>query len=369
MGTIVPVGEGFRARVRMQGRNLSKNFDTRPEALAWVKRTEAEIHLSQDQERPVGGTFGEWLLRYIEEVADRHQTAKDKKSRLRRLMKMDIARARVGTLTPGHFEKLKAKLSGSGLSPQTVRHYLQDCSAVWQAARKEWKVTHLANPLRDTDIPPVSQGRKKRVSQDLWDKILPALQRHVNPFYAPFAEFLLETAMRVHEPLLLRAGDIDAQHHVLTVVGKGGEQRTVPLTPRALQILEGMVKLRRELPKSFSAPNGGTYDLTGYDDDIVWPISYRGFARAWSDARSLAGDDSVWIHDIRRERATRLIEGGVDLATVSVVTGHKSLRTLREHYTVVEAQQVAARLAQLQEREGRPLRLAGENNSPVRSSK
>lgn len=349
----------YQAKVRTNGQSLFATFDTEREAIDWGKREEARILLQPGETPLPSGTFGQWIQRYILEVADRHVTAKDKKSRLNKLAKMPIAAKPTATLKPGDFETLKGRLLATGLAPQTVRHYLQDCSAVWESARKEWKETNLANPLHDIDMPPVSKGRKKRVPADLWGKILSALQRHVNPFYAPLAEFLLETAMRVHEPLTLKAGDIDLEHSVLTLTGKGGVQRTVPLSPKARQVLEEVLELRKRLPKSFAAPGGGYYDLTGYAEDVIWPVSYRGFARAWSDARSLAGDDTVWIHDIRRERATRLIEEGWDLASVAGITGHRSLNTLREHYTVVEAQRLATRLAQTQVREGRPRRRGG----------
>ncbi len=370
MASVQKRGRKYQAKVRIEGHKLFATFDTEREAIEWGKREEAKILLSLSSAPALqADTFGSWVEKYIDEVADRFVTAKDKKSRLGRILGMPVARQRVEKLTPGHFETLKGKLYQAGLAPQTVRHYLQDCSAVWERARKEWKVTKLTNPLHEVDMPPVAAGRKRRVPEDLWGKILPELKKHVNPFYAPFAEFLLETAMRVHEPLKVRVGDIDTRNNVLTVVGKNGVQRTVPLSPRALELTGEARELRKRLPVSFSAPNGGYYDLSGYDADVVWPLSYRGFARAWADARHVAGDDKVWIHDIRRERATRLIEDGWDLSSVAVVTGHKSLRTLNEHYAVVEAQQVASRLAQTQEREGRPRRRGSGRNGVMKDSK
>jgi len=132
-------------------------------------------------------------------------------------------------------------------------------------------------------------GRKNRVREGLWKEIHAALGKHVNPFYQPFAEFLLETGMRVSEPLTVREWDVDWEGGVLIVIGKGSKQRAVPLSPRAMELLRAAREMRKTLPKVFSAPNGGSYDLSDYDDDLFWPISYSGFYRAWCDARKAAG--------------------------------------------------------------------------------
>lgn len=346
MASVRPRGGAFEARVRIKGfPTKSRTFDTEAQAHAWGRLEEARLLTLQAQGAPAPASplFSTWIQRYINEVADRWATAKDKKQRLGALLKDEIAAVPVADLTPDHFELLAGRLAVSR-KPQTVRHYLQDCSAVWQAARKRWRATKLANPLHEIEMPPVSPGRKGRVAPDLWDRILAHLRKHVNPFYAPYAEFLLETAMRVSEPLTLRVANIDFDGAVLHVTGKGGKERYVPLSEAAQRLLRHAIQLRKEVPCVGRAPDGGYYDLEGFDADIVWPLTYRGFYRAWRDARAAAGDNDVWIHDIRRERTTRLLAEGWDLSSVAGLSGHGSLQVLSRSYNAVRASELARRL-------------------------
>lgn len=355
MASVSKRGNSWRARAGTP--RQSGTFDTEEEAWEWARKIEEGVRRGDPRFTEAAVPFGDWIRRYIEEEAPQWATGKDKISRLRNLLADPISKVKVNRLAPADFERLRDRLLKSGrrnvktgqpegLAPQTVRHYLEDCSAVWTAARRHWRVTTLPNVLHDTKIPPVSARRKKRVRSGTWDPIHEELKRHVNPFYAPFAEFLLETAMRVHEPLQVTAGDVDREGRVLVVKGKGGVERFVPLTPRALELLDEAVALRKKVPTLFAAPNGGRYDLSEYGPEKVWPLSYRGFARAWSKAREVAGDSTVWIHDLRRERANRVLEAGHDLKTAQIVTGHKDLRSLDEHYLAQEAREVAKRLAQ-----------------------
>lgn len=353
MGTVSQRGSTWRARAGSAKNRQSATFDTEDEAWAWVNKIEERVREGDPRVMEKTVAFRVWMQKYIDESADQWKSGDDKKSRLRNLLADPIAAIPVNRLTPADFEKLRDRLlkegrrkrrkgEGPGLKPQTVRHYLQDCSAVWEAARRKWKVTTLPNVLHDTDIPPVSKGRLRRVPQDFWKKALTRLKQHANPFYPLFAEFLYETAMRVHEPLLVRRQDVEWEGSILWVVGKGDALRCVPLSPRAIELLKKAIEMRERLPEVV----GGRYDLSRYEKEKIWPLSYRGFYRAWCAARTAAGDSTAWIHDLRGERATQALESGMSTILTAIVTGHKDTRSLKDHYAAVEARRVARMLAE-----------------------
>jgi len=164
MASVEQRGEVFRARVRIKGMPIKTGtFDTEEEAWDWAKKIEAAMTLGDPRVIEKPQAFETWIRRYIEEVADRWVTGDDKKSRLQHILELPIAQRKVASLTPADFEQLRDHLAKEGrrrgeggLKPQTVRHYLQDCSAVWTQARRKWRCTTLPNPLADVDIPPVS---------------------------------------------------------------------------------------------------------------------------------------------------------------------------------------------------------------------
>lgn len=341
MPTIEPRGTRFRAKVRVAGHpTQTETFATEAQALVWGHRIEQSLRTGTTYADP-SPAFSVWLEKYIRDEAPKWVTGKDKVSRLRALLSDPIALLPVALVRPTDIDRVQERLEARGLKPQTVRHYLQDCSAVWGAAKKKWRATTLPNPFHDIEMPRVSAGRKNRVSPSVESQISVALKQHVNPFYAKYMQFLLETAMRVSEPLTLRQQDIDWEHKVATVVGKGAQQRQVPLSPVALSLLREAIALRATLPEQLSAPGGGYYDFSGYAKDLIWPLTYSGFSRAWTKA---AGSTGAWIHDLRRERATRLLEQGMSTINVKVVTGHASTAMLDKHYAVVHAQKVATLL-------------------------
>ena len=61
---------------------------------------------------------------------------------------------------------------------------------------------------------------------------------------------------------------------------------------------------------------------------------------AWGGACKRAGIEGLTFHDLRREAASRLLQGGVDLLTVSMLLGHQKATTtdtyLRGREDVVE---------------------------------
>lgn len=132
-------------------------------------------------------------------------------------------------------------------------------------------------------------------------------------------ELLYATGLRVSELVSLRIGDVRGD--TVTVVGKGGKARVVPVGGEAQAAIrrylaEGRPALVRSAgPELWIGARGG-------------PLDTRGVRRV------VAKRAATFPHALRHSFATHLLEGGADLRTVQDLLGHTDLATT-QIYTAV----------------------------------
>ncbi|MCJ2072309.1 site-specific integrase [Methylobacterium sp. J-030] len=144
-------------------------------------------------------------------------------------------------------------------------------------------------------------------------------------YLRPFIILALETGMRRSEILALQWNAIDLVSGLAVLeLSKNGYGRTVPLTPKAIEILT-------ELPR-----NGKN----------VFPIKANAVRLAWERLRKRADLDDIKMHSMRHEAISRMFEIGLTIPEVSVVSGHRTLSCL-QRYTHLKPENVAAKLARL----------------------
>lgn len=126
---------------------------------------------------------------------------------------------------------------------------------------------------------------------------------------------------------------------------KTNQERTIPVSPA----LRAALEMRRH------APDGEPHPPTAYvfgDDD---GSRFDSIKRSWKTACHKAGITGLNFHDLRREFGSRLLEGGVDLLTVSRALGHSSVTTTNT-YLHADKTQVVDTLVQFQQRQTPPKR-------------
>ncbi len=307
----------WQARIQRQGQvPVSKSFNTRQDAERWARQVEAQM----DQGRFVSlrlderTTLGDLVTRYMAEVTPLMKSAETDLIRLAALQRNPLCKLSLVALTPARvaeFRDQRLKLVSGG----TVIRELAYISSVINHARREWSI-NIDNPVRLVRKPPTPQGRSRTVNEAEMLRILDALTprptRRVSPWMKPLVELAVETAMRRGELLALRWEHIDFSYRVAhLLVTKNGEGRHVPLSSRAVTILEG-------LPRS----------LSGH----VFPIKPQTVAAAFMKATDRAGLGDVRFHDLRHTATTVLATKLPNLIELSSVTGHKSLAMLRRYY-------------------------------------
>jgi integrase/recombinase XerC len=114
----------------------------------------------------------------------------------------------------------------------------------------------------------------------------------------------------------------DAGGDAVTVRGKGGKVRTVPLGKPAQRALDSYL-------------SGARPELVGSTDErALWVGARGGPMSTRSLRRSVSRHLATFPHAVRHSFATHLLEGGADLRTVQDLLGHTDLATT-QIYTAV----------------------------------
>ncbi|MCW1428585.1 tyrosine recombinase [Novosphingobium sp. JCM 18896] len=146
-------------------------------------------------------------------------------------------------------------------------------------------------------------------------------------------ELLYGSGLRASELVALPLASVPRDAPFLTVTGKGGQQRMVPVSGRARAALSRWLVLRPGGGRQLFPSRGAQGHLT----------RIRLF-QLLRDLATRAGIDSAKIspHVLRHAFATHLLEGGADLRVLQTLLGHADISTT-QIYTHVDS----ARLVQL----------------------
>lgn len=139
-------------------------------------------------------------------------------------------------------------------------------------------------------------------------------------------ELLYATGMRVSELVELKRAAVMRDAGFLTIRGKGGKERIVPLTDRASDAVRAY--LTRLEPGPWLFPAGGE---TGHLSRQVFARELKGLA-----GRAGIGAARVSPHVLRHAFASHLLAGGADLRVVQTLLGHSDISTTQIYTHVLD---------------------------------
>ena len=155
-----------------------------------------------------------------------------------------------------------------------------------------------------------------------------------HPAYRMALQTMYATGLRVSEVSALRCSDIDSAVDRMCVrvnAGKGGSDRYSVLSPTLLQTLRQYCRLHA----SHRQPGGWLFA----NAQATGGTSIENLQRAYQSARHCAGITKAGgTHTLRHCFATHLLEGGVDLFTISKLLGHGHLSTTSRYLHLVSPQ-------------------------------
>lgn len=143
-------------------------------------------------------------------------------------------------------------------------------------------------------------------------------------------ETLYSCGLRVSELCNLKISDLYFEEGFIKVEGKGGKQRLVPISPRAI----------KEIKYWFADRNLGKIKK-GYEDYVFLARWGNNISRimVFHMIKELAEKASITKnispHTFRHSFATHLLEGGANLRAIQCMLGHESIATT-EIYTHID---------------------------------
>ncbi|EQD77720.1 phage integrase family protein, partial [mine drainage metagenome] len=251
----------WHVRVRRKGYPAQrKSFARKEDAEAWARRAEGDLDRGQWTDRASGETITlhALLVDYMREVAPLKRGAEVEIIRLRSLQRDPISSYSLLAISPAVVARWRdARLAG-GAQGSTVNRELNLVSAVINWGIKERMIALPGNPVASVRRPAAGKARDRRFEPGEEQRLLEALGDRAgevkgakragayrvgtrNPWMRPLVQLAIETAMRQGELIALRWENVDLTARTARLPDtKNGEARTVPLSSRAVAVLDGL---------------------------------------------------------------------------------------------------------------------------------
>jgi integrase len=211
------------------------------------------------------------------------------------------------------------------VKPASVNRELAIYQHALAVARKNWGMPLPENPFAQIPKLKVADARTRRLNSGEWERLELACARSRNCCIRDLVEFALTTAMRRAEMLNACWPDVDFNKRTLLITTtKNGHPRTIPLSGRALAILQA----RRNR-------------MAG--DERIFPTTEDAVKMAWRRVMGRIRLPNFRFHDLRHEAISRLFEAGLSVPEVALLSGHRDPRMLFR-YTHPRPEDVADKL-------------------------
>jgi integrase len=310
MATIRRRNKKWQVQVRrLHYGSLSQTFTHKKDALQWAREKEVEL-----QKRSLKLQSGKFPLlknlieKYIKTISINKKGYNFEKYCFNNILRSKVSDLPINFITTQHLseyrdERLKrVKYSTFVRELNLIRH-------LFTVAIKEWGFA-ISNPCKMIIKQNGIYKRERRLTNTEYNFLVKGNYPQVK--LRMIIELALETAMRRGEILNIKPEHIKGQT-LLIPETKNNHSRTIPLTKRALYILENT-----ELPFSMSA---------------------NAVRLAWERLKKKGGVNNLHFHDLRHEAISKLFEKCLSIPEVALISGHKDIRMLFR-YTHLKAEDI-----------------------------
>lgn len=226
-----------------------------------------------------------------------------------------------------------------GLSRSTRARRLSAIKQLYRFAFEEgWRDTNPAIRIK-------GPGRQKRLPKTLdvpeVDRLLEAARQTGRTFSDKLRntcmmEILYATGMRVTELVSLPVSSARGDPRMLLVLGKGGKERMVPLSPPARDALAAWLAARDDAEDATVAQGGQRSRFLFPSRGKSGHLTRHRFFLLVKELAVIGGvsPEKVTPHTLRHAFATHLLANGADLRSIQTLLGHADVATT-EIYTHV----------------------------------
>lgn len=339
MATIRQRDGRWQAIIRRTDLKATKTFDLKKDAEAWARGLERKADLGEILPGKLEGTLGPIIDRYEQKLKPVKRWGRNKENELSALRKA-LGGHTLKSLTAGAFLRYA---QGLKLSPGGVQARLSYLREVFRTAHDLWEMRVPLEALdeaiqkaRENKIAGRSGVRTRRPTEEEIVKLLA---------YKPPGEMMIDLVeiIRILSVLPLRLGEL---------LGIGWpdlieKRRTVILRGRKNPDFRVKEQSEEEVP---------LIAFGGVDTfDQIWnrprylpsPFPYKpnSVSQAFMLATLRCGIKDLHLHDFRAYSLSRLLEAGVPLPQVALISGHKNWKVLSRHYARIDPVSVHATIA------------------------
>jgi integrase/recombinase XerC len=256
-------------------------------------------------------------------------------------------------VTNGHVRRWAARLHAKGNSPRTIARTL----SAWRGwydwlSQKQDQTTLKANPVDDVKAPKRARALPKALSVEQALALInqAIVEAKANPGLetvrdAAIIELLYSSGLRLSELLGIdaapsqdrayeSAGWLDWDASEVTVLGKGGKRRSVPVGAAAMTSLRAWLEIRQQLRPAQASP---ALFLSGSNTRLS-PRTVQTRLRSLAIRAGLP--THVHPHMMRHSFASHVLQSSHDLRAVQEMLGHASIAST-QIYTALDFQHLA----------------------------
>ncbi len=219
-----------------------------------------------------------------------------------------------------------------GLSPRTIQRQLSAALSFFRYLLREKHVSK--NPVTSVSAPKASKRLPENLDADRMARLLeipgdtPLVKRD-----RAILELLYSSGLRLAELTGLDLGDVDIADATVSVTGKGGKDRVIPVGKQALKALRDWLAVRPTLADAderaiFVSQRGSRLSRRSVQSRV----------EHWAKRQGI--DSRVYPHLFRHSFATHLLESSHDLRGVQELLGHANISTTQV-YTHLDFQHLA----------------------------
>jgi|TARA_R110000803_G_scaffold110050_1_gene178441 integrase len=314
----------WQVAIRKAGvRELYKTFASKTNAEKWSKDTEVKIErgIFEDYTEAHTTTLKDLITKYVQECVVNQRSRRSTESKYNFLSKQEISLLNLMQLRTKHVVKLKSQLDRR-LAPKTVNDYIHLLARVWNCAKRLWSIQMPAqSPFELVPMHKVNNQRDRVLTLSEYENLVQEASKTKATYLSDLIMFAYNTGARLMEIANLKREDVDFNKKLAIFRDtKNGEDRTIPLSNVALEILKRY-------------PFG----------DNFFRFTYGSFRFYYKQARRRAGLSDFRFHDLRACFCTNALTSGLSIAEVSVITGHKSWSQLKR-YTRIKADDLTTKI-------------------------
>ncbi|MEM8654606.1 MAG: site-specific tyrosine recombinase XerD [Pseudomonadota bacterium] len=240
-----------------------------------------------------------------------------------------------------HVEAYLIHCDAQGLAKSTRARRLSAIKQLYRFAFEEgWRddnpAIQIASPGQDKRLP-------KTLDEAEVDRLLVAARAfgkgdHDRLRDTCLMELLYATGMRVSELVSLPVSSARGDPQMLLILGKGGKERLVPLSPSARTALIAWITLRDKRQETAEAKGAAPSRFLFPSRGVAGHLTRHWFYARIKSLSVHAGVDpsKVTPHTLRHAFATHLLAGGADLRAIQTMLGHADVATTEIYTHVVD---------------------------------